>query len=261
MLLGARDAKVGTAATADELGARSVQIDVTNDGSVAAAAADVERYEGAIDVLINNVGVPGTYGDPTGLINADMQSLLDVNLFLIDRDGKITWSWRLAASPFHCVACDQRPVTGRTPEPTQDWTLDEPEKIDTLRRQFEPLFARTVNVAVDLDSPQRLSKLTEQIRRALDASGATVTEVRAGETLLGVVTREQLDRATGDAGGAEPVPVGSGDHALLAGESSQYRVIRYACACGGEAFRVSHDTRALPACPACKSRLEKPSWT
>ena len=79
VLIGARDAKAGTAA-AEELGARFVPIDVTDDASVAAAATDVERHEGSIDVLINNAGVPGTYGDPSGLTGADVLSVLEVNL-------------------------------------------------------------------------------------------------------------------------------------------------------------------------------------
>jgi NAD(P)-dependent dehydrogenase (short-subunit alcohol dehydrogenase family) len=79
VLLGARDAKTGTAA-ADELGARFVQIDVTNDESVAAAAANVEQHEGSIDVLVNNAGVHGPHGDPSGLTGTDVLNVLDVNL-------------------------------------------------------------------------------------------------------------------------------------------------------------------------------------
>jgi NAD(P)-dependent dehydrogenase (short-subunit alcohol dehydrogenase family) len=79
VLLGARDPKAGTAA-ATELGARFVQIDVTDDESVAAAAADVEQREGSIDVLINNAGVHGPFGDPSGLSAAAVLSVLDVNL-------------------------------------------------------------------------------------------------------------------------------------------------------------------------------------
>ncbi|GAA3342027.1 SDR family NAD(P)-dependent oxidoreductase [Amorphoplanes nipponensis] len=79
VLLGARDARAGRAAAA-ELGARFVPIDVTHDGSVAAAAADVERHEGVVDVLINNAGVHGPHGDPTGLTGADVLAVLDVNL-------------------------------------------------------------------------------------------------------------------------------------------------------------------------------------
>jgi NAD(P)-dependent dehydrogenase (short-subunit alcohol dehydrogenase family) len=79
VLLGARDTEAGTAA-ARALGARFVQIDVTDDGSVAAAAADVEAHEGAIDVLINNAGVHGPAGDPSGLTGNDVLAVLDVNV-------------------------------------------------------------------------------------------------------------------------------------------------------------------------------------
>ncbi|MFG1905033.1 SDR family NAD(P)-dependent oxidoreductase [Micromonospora carbonacea] len=79
VLLGARDASAGTAA-AGKLGARFVQIDVTDDDSVAAAAADVEHHEGWIDVLINNAGIQGPAGDPSDLTGADVLSVLDVNV-------------------------------------------------------------------------------------------------------------------------------------------------------------------------------------
>ncbi len=76
VLLGARDAGRGAAA-AEALGARFVRIDVTDDESVAAAAADVERHEGRVDVLINNAGIPGTYGSTSV---TDIREVLDVNV-------------------------------------------------------------------------------------------------------------------------------------------------------------------------------------
>jgi NAD(P)-dependent dehydrogenase (short-subunit alcohol dehydrogenase family) len=79
VLLGARDVAAGTA-TAGELGARFVHIDVTNEDSVAAAAADVEEHEGAIDVLINNAGIHGRMLDPSELTGADVLEVLDVNV-------------------------------------------------------------------------------------------------------------------------------------------------------------------------------------
>ncbi|WP_410623403.1 SDR family NAD(P)-dependent oxidoreductase [Amycolatopsis sp. cmx-8-4] len=79
VLAGARDPEAGARAAA-AVGARFVPIDVTDDASVAAAAADVAAHEGAIDVLINNAGVHGPAGDPTGLTGADALGVFDVNL-------------------------------------------------------------------------------------------------------------------------------------------------------------------------------------
>ncbi|MEU3567345.1 SDR family NAD(P)-dependent oxidoreductase [Kitasatospora sp. NPDC036755] len=53
--LGARDTGRGSAAAA-ALGARFVQLDVTEDASVAAAVATIEA-EGGLDVLVNNAGI------------------------------------------------------------------------------------------------------------------------------------------------------------------------------------------------------------
>ena len=76
VLLGARDPQAGEAA-ADKLGARFVRIDVTDDASVAAAAADVERHEGRLDVLINNAGIHGPMGAPSA---AELLAVFDVNV-------------------------------------------------------------------------------------------------------------------------------------------------------------------------------------
>lgn len=53
--VGARDEARGCA-TAAELGARFVQLDVTDDASVAAAFAKIE-VDGGLDVLVNNAGI------------------------------------------------------------------------------------------------------------------------------------------------------------------------------------------------------------
>jgi len=53
--IGARDAEAGRA-VAEEIGARSVQLDVTDDASVTAALARI-RDEGGLDVVVNNAGI------------------------------------------------------------------------------------------------------------------------------------------------------------------------------------------------------------
>ncbi len=79
VLLGARDPERGAAAAA-ELGARFVQLDVTDDASVTAAAADVQRTEGVLDVLVNNAGIVGTHSGADALTGDDALAVLDTNV-------------------------------------------------------------------------------------------------------------------------------------------------------------------------------------
>ncbi|WP_405607047.1 SDR family NAD(P)-dependent oxidoreductase [Streptomyces sp. NBC_00076] len=55
---------------------------MTDDASV--AAADVADREGRIDVLINNAGVQGPFGDP-GDLTAAARAVLDVNVIGVVR--------------------------------------------------------------------------------------------------------------------------------------------------------------------------------
>ncbi|MGI4893592.1 MAG: SDR family NAD(P)-dependent oxidoreductase, partial [Janthinobacterium lividum] len=79
VLVGARDPERGRAA-AEALGARFVQIDVTDDASVTAAAADVAAHEGSLDVLVNNAGVSGPQKPTEELTAADATGVYDVNV-------------------------------------------------------------------------------------------------------------------------------------------------------------------------------------
>jgi NAD(P)-dependent dehydrogenase (short-subunit alcohol dehydrogenase family) len=80
VVLGARDISRGRIA-AQELGGRFVQIDVTDDASVTAAAADIAEHEGGIDVLINNAGILGPRQTPLGSISAaDAEGVFQTNV-------------------------------------------------------------------------------------------------------------------------------------------------------------------------------------
>ena len=62
--LGSRDEQRGRAA-AEEIGAHFVELDVTDDGSVAAALAHIDSH-GGLDVLINNAGIAKRSRDGRG---------------------------------------------------------------------------------------------------------------------------------------------------------------------------------------------------
>ena len=80
VVIGARDAEKGGAA-AKELGARFVQLDVTDDASVNAAA----RQLGALDVLINNAGVANAFVPPMELEPDEFERVFATNVFGVVR--------------------------------------------------------------------------------------------------------------------------------------------------------------------------------
>ncbi len=57
-----------------------MRIDVTDDASVARAAADIEAHEGRIDVLINNAGILGSHAPAEALAGPDAIEILDTNV-------------------------------------------------------------------------------------------------------------------------------------------------------------------------------------
>ena len=75
--LGARNNGAGQAA-AHELGARFVQLDVTNDASVAAALAQI-GVEGGLDVLVNNAGIAKRTGAGEALDGPSALEVFDTN--------------------------------------------------------------------------------------------------------------------------------------------------------------------------------------
>ncbi|MCT7351345.1 SDR family oxidoreductase [Streptomyces sp. 15-116A] len=82
--IGSRDPERGRRA-ADQLGARTVQLDVTDDASVTAAARTIEA-DGGLDVLVNNAGIEGRAEDNSVIGAADvtaemMRQVFETNVF------------------------------------------------------------------------------------------------------------------------------------------------------------------------------------
>ncbi|MFI6317538.1 SDR family oxidoreductase [Nonomuraea sp. NPDC050556] len=83
VLLGSRDPQRGADA-AKALGVEPVTIDVTDPKSVAAAAAFVESRYGRLDVLVNNAGIAGGWGQlPSSADLDEVRAVFETNVFSV----------------------------------------------------------------------------------------------------------------------------------------------------------------------------------
>jgi NAD(P)-dependent dehydrogenase (short-subunit alcohol dehydrogenase family) len=78
--VGARDPRRGRVA-ADAVGGRFIELDVTSDESVDAAARDILRRDGRLDVLINNAGIAGAAGKPADVTAEEVEDVFATNVF------------------------------------------------------------------------------------------------------------------------------------------------------------------------------------
>jgi NAD(P)-dependent dehydrogenase (short-subunit alcohol dehydrogenase family) len=82
VFVGARDRERGEAA-ARRLGERAhfVQLDVTDDASVSAAAEWIRQQPGGLDVLVNNAGIAGAGGAPKEVTADAARAVYETNVF------------------------------------------------------------------------------------------------------------------------------------------------------------------------------------
>lgn len=85
VFLGARDADRGKRAAAElaeqGLNVEFVQLDVTSVASIEAAVAAVRERTQALDVLINNAGIPGDFRAPEHTQAEDLRPVFETNVF------------------------------------------------------------------------------------------------------------------------------------------------------------------------------------
>jgi len=141
--IGARSVQLGEAA-ASALGGRFVQLDVTDDASVAAAMAVINEQEGYLDVLVNNAGISAT---------AEVDGPLALNVFDTNAIGVI----RVTQAALPLLGRSDNPVVVNVSSALGSfWAVTNPE-----RRQFH--FPSIVYGA----SKAAVSMLTVQYAKAL----------------------------------------------------------------------------------------------
>jgi NAD(P)-dependent dehydrogenase (short-subunit alcohol dehydrogenase family) len=82
--IGARDMQRGRQA-AEALGASIVQLDVTDDASVAAAVDTIRDQAGRLDVLVNNAGILGDVTSPEDMTVDQIRAVYETNVFGVVR--------------------------------------------------------------------------------------------------------------------------------------------------------------------------------
>ncbi|MCI0386092.1 SDR family oxidoreductase [Streptomyces sp. CNQ085] len=82
--LGARDQHRGRVA-AGVAGARFLQLDVTSEESVRAAAERIRRQVGHLDILVNNAGITGPLKESAEMTADDVREVYETNVFGVVR--------------------------------------------------------------------------------------------------------------------------------------------------------------------------------
>lgn len=159
--VGARDAERGERAAA-ALGARFVQLDVTDDASVASAVAAIDAAEGRLDVLIHNAGIL-----ETELGAATAQRSFDTNAVGIVRVTE-------AALPLLQRSSNANVVTVSS-SMGSFWAVNNPERPES-GLPF-PLYAASKSAATMLTV--QYAKLHPQIKFNAVEPGPTATDMTA----------------------------------------------------------------------------------
>jgi NAD(P)-dependent dehydrogenase (short-subunit alcohol dehydrogenase family) len=145
----ARDAAVERLRTAGA-DAHGVRIDVTDDESVAAAAADIEARFGRLDVLVNNAGISGPFDpvtwqqNPTTLDLDVLRSVVDVNVYGVVRvTNAMLPLLRRSPAPRIVNASSSMGSLGRQPGPIMAAYSPSKTFLNGLTTQYARAFADT----------------------------------------------------------------------------------------------------------------------
>ncbi|WP_144751020.1 SDR family oxidoreductase [Curtobacterium pusillum] len=154
VLVGARDDDARRGAVerlrASGIDADGVRIDVTDDASVTAAAADVEERFGRLDVLVNNAGISGPFDpvtwtqDPTTLDLDMVRQVVDVNVYGVIRvTNAMLPLLRRSPAPRIVNASSSMGSLGRQPGPVMAAYSPSKTFLNGITTQYARAFADT----------------------------------------------------------------------------------------------------------------------
>jgi len=154
VLVGARDDDARNRAVeqlcASGIDADGVRIDVTDDASVTAAAADVEERFGRLDVLVNNAGISGPFDpvtwtqDPTTLDLDVVRQVVDVNVYGVIRvTNAMLPLLRRSPAPRIVNASSSMGSLGRQPGPVMAAYSPSKTFLNGITTQYARAFADT----------------------------------------------------------------------------------------------------------------------
>jgi NAD(P)-dependent dehydrogenase (short-subunit alcohol dehydrogenase family) len=154
VVVGARSEQAGQEAVdrlrAEGVDAHPVRLDVTDDESVAAAAADIEERFGGLDVLMNNAGISGPFDettweqDPTTLDLDVLRSVVDTNVYGVVRvTNAMLPMLRRSSSPRIVNTSSSMGSLGRQPGPVMAAYAPSKTFLNSVTVQYAREFADT----------------------------------------------------------------------------------------------------------------------
>jgi NAD(P)-dependent dehydrogenase (short-subunit alcohol dehydrogenase family) len=150
-------------------------LDVTSDGSVGRAFADVVDRHGQLDVLVNNAGA-GMLGTLEELSIDDLQRSLDVNYLGVARTTKAALPIMRAAGHGHIVAISS--VAGSVGQPFNDAYCGAKHALEGLYESLHPV-AAALGVHVSIVEPGPVATPFHDSSEHVDSPDAEIARLKA----------------------------------------------------------------------------------
>lgn len=153
--------------TDDESDLRPIALDVTDDASVAAAVQRIRAEVGALDVLVNNAGIPGSWAGPAEIGPDDFRDVFEVNVFA---------PARVTRASLPLLLCGDRPRLVMVSSGMGSLTL---QSSDATYADIAHLPYPASKAALNMLAVQYAKALPEVLVTAVDP-GLTATDFTAG---------------------------------------------------------------------------------